>query len=130
MSSDLMAFGGGRRVCPGMGFAMGVVEVALANLLYHFDWEVPGGEELEMSEGFKEECEKLKEENNMLRDTHEMEIRKGILAHKASPGYHTELKDFMIKNGDFLITYGWNKYVTHLRHKYPITDNEAKDPDS
>ncbi|KAK9113591.1 hypothetical protein Syun_020388 [Stephania yunnanensis] len=49
--SDLMAFGGGRRVCPGIEFAMGVVEVALANLLYHFDWEVPGGEELEMSEG-------------------------------------------------------------------------------
>ncbi|KAK9090285.1 hypothetical protein Sjap_023462 [Stephania japonica] len=46
-----MAFGGERRSCPGMGFGMGVVEVALANLLYHFDWEVPNGEELEMVKG-------------------------------------------------------------------------------
>ncbi|KAK9142758.1 hypothetical protein Syun_012158 [Stephania yunnanensis] len=74
--------------------------------------------------------EKLKEENTMLRETHEMEICKGILVHKASPAYRTELKDFMIENGDFLITNSWNKYVTHLRHKYPITDEEAKDPDS
>ncbi|KAK9118651.1 hypothetical protein Scep_016744 [Stephania cephalantha] len=63
----------------------------------------------------------------MLRDTREMEIRKGILAHKASPDYHVELKDFMIENGDFLITNGWNKCVTHLRHKYHITEEEAKD---
>ncbi|KAK9148578.1 hypothetical protein Scep_007335 [Stephania cephalantha] len=79
---------------------------------------------------FKEEREKLKEENTMLRETREMEIRKGILVHKASPAYRTELKDFMIENGDFLITNSWNKCVTHLRHKYPITDKEANDPDS
>ncbi|KAK9140328.1 hypothetical protein Scep_010009 [Stephania cephalantha] len=79
---------------------------------------------------FKEEYEKLKEENTMLRDTREMEIRKGILAYKASPGYCTELKDFMIENCDFLITKGWNKYVTHPSHKYPITEEEAKVPDS
>ncbi|KAK9107816.1 hypothetical protein Syun_023827 [Stephania yunnanensis] len=79
---------------------------------------------------FKEECKKLKEENTMLRDTCEMEIRKGIMAYKASLSYRTELKDFMIENGDFSIANGWNKCVTHLRHKYPITDKEAKDPDS
>ncbi|KAK9083781.1 hypothetical protein Scep_030252 [Stephania cephalantha] len=46
---------------------------------------------------FKEECEKLKEENTVLRDTREMEIRIAILAHKASPDYHIELEDFMIE---------------------------------
>ncbi|KAK9114057.1 hypothetical protein Syun_020854 [Stephania yunnanensis] len=79
---------------------------------------------------FKEECEKLKEENTMLRDTHKMEILKGILAHKAFPDYLIELKDFMIENGEFLITNGWNKCVTHLKHKYLITDEETKDLDS
>ncbi|KAK9148231.1 hypothetical protein Scep_006988 [Stephania cephalantha] len=79
---------------------------------------------------FMEECEKLKEANSMLKETHEIEIHKGILAHKASQDYRTELKDFMIENDDFLITNGWNKYVTHLRLKYPIIDEEAKDPDS
>ncbi|CAO2194306.1 unnamed protein product [Urochloa humidicola] len=31
-------FGGGRRGCPGAGFAAPAVELALANLVYHFDW--------------------------------------------------------------------------------------------
>ncbi|CAL4959125.1 unnamed protein product [Urochloa decumbens] len=33
-------FGGGRRGCPGAGFAAPAVELALANLVYHFDWEL------------------------------------------------------------------------------------------
>ncbi|KAK9139959.1 hypothetical protein Scep_009640 [Stephania cephalantha] len=78
----------------------------------------------------QEECEKLKEQNTMLRDTREMEIRKDTLAYKASPNYRAELKDFMIENGDFFIINGWNKCVTHLRHKYHITNDEAKDLDS
>jgi cytochrome P450 len=32
-------FGAGRRGCPGIGFGTRLAEHALANLLYHFDWE-------------------------------------------------------------------------------------------
>ncbi|KAH0454721.1 hypothetical protein IEQ34_016645 [Dendrobium chrysotoxum] len=46
-------FGGGRRVCPGINYAMSSMENVLANLLYHFDWKLPGEQnpkELEMKE--------------------------------------------------------------------------------
>ena len=46
-------FGAGRRGCPGVGFASPSIELALASLLYHFDWELPveaGASKLDMSE--------------------------------------------------------------------------------
>ncbi|KAK8953734.1 5-epiaristolochene 1,3-dihydroxylase [Platanthera guangdongensis] len=49
---ELIPFGGGRRICPGMSFGLAAVEMALAHMLYYFDWEylTKRGEELDMTE--------------------------------------------------------------------------------
>uniref|UniRef100_A0A0E0DRK9 Cytochrome P450 n=1 Tax=Oryza meridionalis TaxID=40149 RepID=A0A0E0DRK9_9ORYZ len=47
---QLVPFGAGRCVCPGMQFALATVELALASLVRLFDWEIPPPGELDMSD--------------------------------------------------------------------------------
>ncbi|KAI3736913.1 hypothetical protein L2E82_26901 [Cichorium intybus] len=43
MDFELIPFGSGRRGCPGMSMGAVTVELALSNLIYSFDWELPEG---------------------------------------------------------------------------------------
>lgn len=50
---QFIPFGAGRRICPGITFAIAVNELVLANLMHKFDWTLPDGtdvENLDMSE--------------------------------------------------------------------------------
>ncbi|CAI9268617.1 unnamed protein product [Lactuca saligna] len=40
---EFLPFGGGRRGCPGIPFAIIIIELALANMIYKFDLALPDG---------------------------------------------------------------------------------------
>ncbi|XXG79877.1 hypothetical protein AAC387_Pa09g0851 [Persea americana] len=53
MHFELIPFGAGRRICPGMSFGTKTVELTMANLLYYFNWGFPSGvnrQNIDMSE--------------------------------------------------------------------------------
>ncbi|CAN6363740.1 unnamed protein product [Urochloa humidicola] len=48
-----LPFGSGRRMCPGINFTIATFEIILANLVYHFDWELPQGSTgIDMTESY------------------------------------------------------------------------------
>ncbi|MED6193675.1 hypothetical protein PIB30_021816 [Stylosanthes scabra] len=61
---EMLPFGAGRRGCPGVNFAMPLIELSLANLLLCFDWKLPNG---------------------MRRDEVDMQEAIGLTMHKKSP---------------------------------------------
>ncbi|XP_048330192.2 phenylacetaldehyde oxime monooxygenase CYP71AN24-like [Ziziphus jujuba] len=63
---QLVPFGVGRRGCPGVTFAMFVVEYVIANLLYWFDWKLP-------------------DENNETPKNLDMDETVGLTKHRKNP---------------------------------------------
>ncbi|XP_073138716.1 cytochrome P450 76T24-like [Henckelia pumila] len=52
---ELIPFGAGRRICPGLPLANRMVHLMVATLVHYFDWELDGGlkpQELDMNESF------------------------------------------------------------------------------
>ncbi|KAA3476419.1 cytochrome P450 82A3-like [Gossypium australe] len=47
---ELIPFGSGRRMCPGISFALQVLQLTLANVLRWFEFEIPSGEAVDMRE--------------------------------------------------------------------------------
>ncbi|KAL0296150.1 UNVERIFIED_CONTAM: cytochrome [Sesamum radiatum] len=49
---QFLPFGSGRRVCPGLPLAERMVMYLLATLLHSFEWRLPKGETVDLSEKF------------------------------------------------------------------------------
>ncbi|KAK9030611.1 hypothetical protein V6N11_032033 [Hibiscus sabdariffa] len=47
---ELIPFGSGRRMCPGVSLALQVLQLTLANLLHWFEFKIPSGEAIDMRE--------------------------------------------------------------------------------
>ncbi|CAH2044395.1 unnamed protein product [Thlaspi arvense] len=61
LNFELLPFGSGRRMCPGLGMGMALVHLTLINLLYRFDWKLPEGmkvEDVDLEESYGLVCPK------------------------------------------------------------------------
>ncbi|TKY63683.1 cytochrome P450 family 71 protein [Spatholobus suberectus] len=63
---ELIPFGAGRRICPGISMAIASLDLILANLLNSFDWELPAG---------------------MRKEDIDTEMLPGLTMHKKNPLY-------------------------------------------
>ncbi|RYR72187.1 hypothetical protein S83_005518 [Arachis hypogaea] len=63
---EMIPFGAGRRICPGMHMGLASLDLILANLLYYFDWELPEG---------------------MKKEDIDIQMLPGITQHKKNPLY-------------------------------------------
>jgi len=61
---EMIPFGSGRRMCPGISLGIATVEMIIANLLNSFDWEMPQG---------------------MTKEDIDTEGRPGLASHKKNP---------------------------------------------
>ncbi|XP_061363830.1 cytochrome P450 71A1-like [Gastrolobium bilobum] len=61
---ELIPFGAGRRICPGLHMGVATLELILANLLNSFDWELPKG---------------------LVKEDIDTEVLPGITQHKKNP---------------------------------------------
>ncbi|CAI0559118.1 unnamed protein product [Linum tenue] len=60
---ELITFGAGRRICPGMSLAHRMLHMMLGSLVHWFDWKLPDGvepEQLDMKEKFGVTLQKAK----------------------------------------------------------------------
>ncbi|KAH9605208.1 hypothetical protein KSS87_018156 [Heliosperma pusillum] len=51
-SFEFMPFGSGRRICPGISFALQFMQLTLASLIHGFEISTPADESVDMTEGF------------------------------------------------------------------------------
>ncbi|KAM0065209.1 putative oxidoreductase [Helianthus debilis subsp. tardiflorus] len=67
---EYLPFGSGRRMCPAMLLGLANVELPLAMLLYHFDWELPNGQTYEKFDMLESSGATLKRKNDLLLVSH------------------------------------------------------------
>uniref|UniRef100_A0A0E0LQE4 Uncharacterized protein n=1 Tax=Oryza punctata TaxID=4537 RepID=A0A0E0LQE4_ORYPU len=98
---NFLPFGTGRRICPGINFAIATIEIMLASLVYRFDWKLPtdqaanGG--IDMTETFGITVH-LKE--------------KLFLALARDPSYWENAEEFLpeCSISNTMIGYNWNNF--------------------
>lgn len=49
---ELIPFGAGRRICPGLPLAIRMIHLMLGSLIHEFDWELEDGVQMDMEDRF------------------------------------------------------------------------------